>query len=248
MNNPFSLENKTVLVTGGTSGIGYAVALHFAKSGASVVVTGRNSGKLEEIEKSFPKGDHKFIAADLLNADDITLLCKGAGNLDGFVNCAGIDIRCLFKFSDEKNFEKVVQTNFMAAANLTRQLKKKKKINKGGSILYIASVSAVFPAAGLAAYSASKAALIGFARNLAIEFAPRKIRVNTISPGMIETEMTSDFLKSNPQFKETDEKKYLLGYGSVDDICYVAQYFISGASRWVTGSNFIIDGGFSCHK
>jgi len=245
---PFSLESKSILVTGATSGIGRNMALYFAQCGAKIIATGRNAQELENLKNEITGLGHTFIVADMLENDGIVKISKSVDSVDGFVNCAGIDDRCLFKFSEQESFDKVIDTNFTSAVNLTRNLVKSKKINKGGSVLFIASISAQLTTAGLSAYSASKAAIISFAKALAIELAARKIRVNTISPGVVSTRLTEKLFNQNPELRIKDQEKYLLGHGNVDDIAYLAQYFMADASKWVTGSNFVIDGGYSCQK
>lgn len=244
--NPFSLQDKTVLVTGASSGIGKAIAIECSKMGANVIITARNEERLSETLSLMLGDNHKMVVADLNSEDQLYRLVESVSKLDGLVQCAGITIPKPFRFYSKENIESVMGVNFEAPVLLTQALIKKKKIKKQGSIVFISSISGVYISsiAGTI-YSASKGAINGVAKGLALEFAPRGIRVNSVNPGMVDTNIYSDGIISEEQLNE-DRKKYpLKRYGRPEEVAYAVIYLLSDASLWVTGSNLLIDGGYT---
>lgn len=243
MYNPFSLEGKTILVTGASSGIGRGVAIACSKMGATVYINGRNQEKLDSTFKQLANGKHKVVAADLTDHNAVNLMMEDLPALDGVVHCAGIGQRVLCKSVTEQEVEQVMNTNFKSPVLLQQALLSNKKINKGASIVFIASIASWSPSIGNAFYSASKGAIISYANCLSLELAPRNIRVNCISPAMVWTDLILQESIDNEQLKE-DEKKYpLKRYGTPEDIANLAIYMLSDASAWMTGSNVMISGG-----
>ena len=241
--NPFSLSGKQILVTGASSGIGRGIALACAKMGATVIITGRNVVRLNETLRQMPEGDHKAISADLTKAEDIEALATELPKLDGFVQCAGVGCRVACKDIDQSVIDHTMNTNFEAPVLLQAALLKKKKIIKGASIVYIASIAAWSPSMGNGIYSASKGAIISYAQCLAQELAPRLIRVNCICPAMVWTDLVLQDGITREDLQE-DEKRYpLKRYGTPDDIANLCIYLLSDASAWMTGSNIKISGG-----
>jgi NAD(P)-dependent dehydrogenase (short-subunit alcohol dehydrogenase family) len=167
--------------------------------------------------------------------------------LDGIVQCAGFTILKPFKNMSKDNMKNVMKVNFEAPALLTQQFLKQKKIEKAASIVFISSISGVFcsSVAG-SVYSASKGAINGMLKSLAIELAPQAIRVNSVNPGMIDTNIFESSVITQEQLKE-DMKKYpLKRYGKPEEVAYAVVYLLSDASKWVTGANLLIDGGYTC--
>lgn len=241
--NPFSLEGKTILVTGASSGIGRGIAIACSKMGATVILNGRNNQKLCETLSQMKEGKHKIIVADLTNCDSIIEVMNDLPDLDGVVHCAGIGQRVLCKVATETDVDSVMNTNFKGPVLLQTELIRRKKINKGASIVFIASISTWSPSIGNAFYSASKGAIVSYANCLALELAPRKVRVNCISPAMVWTDLILQEGVEKEQLK-TDEQKYpLKRYGTPEDIANLAIYMLSDASTWMTGSNVKISGG-----
>lgn len=241
--NPFSLEGKTILVTGASSGIGRGIAIACSKMGATVIVNGRNESRLNETLLHMCGENHLKFVADLSDVCSVSSFVAAMPKLDGIVHCAGIGQRILCKQIIEKDLDDTMDINFKAPVMLQTEILKQKRINKGASIIFITSIAAELPSIGNALYSASKGALISYAKCLAIEMAPRQIRVNCISPAMVWTELifkgslTEDDLKA-------DEAKYpLKRYGKPDDIANLAIYMLSDASSWMTTSNIKITGG-----
>lgn len=241
--NPFSLERKTLLVTGASSGIGRGVAIACARMGATVILNGRNKEKLEETQNKLDGNEHKILPCDLTQYDAVCKMVSELPTLDGVVHCAGIGQRVLCKMASERDVNCVMGSNFKGPVLLQSELLKHKKINKGASIVFIASIAIWSPSIGNALYSASKAAIASYANCLSLELAPRKVRVNCISPAMVWTDLVLQEGVDREQL-EADEKKYpLKRYGTPEDIANLVIYMLSDASTWMTGSNVKITGG-----
>ena len=246
MKNPFSLEGKTVLVTGAASGIGKATAIQCAGMGAKVLLIDLNEQGLQETKMQISRKDTEYHALDLTSLDKLTEMVGSLPKLDGVVSNAGIVLSLLAKFSEPKDMERIFKINTFSHINLVQQLISQKKLNKGASIVFTSSMSGVYCGlAGGSLYGATKSAILGYTKALAIELAPRGIRVNTIHPGMIETPLTAGTALSKEQLEE-DAKNYLLGrYGKPEEIAYSIVYLLSDATIWMTGSQLLIDGGYS---
>jgi NAD(P)-dependent dehydrogenase (short-subunit alcohol dehydrogenase family) len=246
MHNPFTLENKTVLVTGASSGIGKAVAVESSKIGATLIITGRNEQRLRDTFNSLNGHGHKQIIADLQNQGDLLKLIEEMTELEGIVHCAGIVNHVPFQFINRSKLENIFSINFMNPALLTQQLIEKKLIKKGASIVFISSVSGVYCSSFAGSmYSATKGAINGLIKGMALDLSGRLIRVNTICPGMIETSILEDGRITRDQLEE-DRKRYpLKRYGKPEEVAYATIYLLSDASAWVTGSNLLIDGGYT---
>ncbi len=241
--NPFSLEGKTILVTGASSGIGRGVAVTCSKMGAIVVINGRNEERLEKTLSLMEGENHLVVAGDLTITSSLLALVETLPKLDGVVHCAGMGQRIPCKDLYMENVNQVMDVNFMAPVMLQAELLRQKKMNKGASIVFVASIASWSPSFGNSIYSASKGAIISYANCLALELAPRKIRVNCISPAMVWTDLILADGIDEEQLKE-DEKKYpLKRYGQPDDIANLAVYMLSDASTWMTESNVKISGG-----
>jgi len=248
MYNPFSLEHKTILVTGAASGIGRAIAIECSKMMAHLIITDRSVERLKDTLSLMDNPHlHQTVLADLLNEKDIDdLVTSIPDKLNGIVQCAGITIPKPFQFLSRENIHDVMNVNFEAPVMLTQALLKKKKIANPASIVFISSINGVLcsnPSA--AVYAASKGAINGIAKTLAIELAVKGIRVNSVNPGMVHTNIYESGVISEEQLKE-DMKRYpLKRYGKPEEIAYAVIYLLSDASQWVTGSNLVIDGGYT---
>lgn len=244
--NPFSLEGKTVMVTGAASGIGRATAIQCAEMGAKVYLVDLNEKGLQETKEIISHNDVEYRALDLTNLDSLIEMVATLPKLDGVASNAGIVLSLLAKFSEPKDMERIFKINTFSHINLVQQLIAQKKLNKGASIVFTSSMSGVYCGlAGGSLYGATKSAILGYTKALAIELAPRGIRVNTIHPGMIETPLTSGTALSK-ELLEEDAKNYPLGrYGKPEEIAYSIVYLLSDATVWMTGSQLLIDGGYS---
>lgn len=238
----FSLIGKTILVTGASSGIGRAIAIACAGTGARVILTARNQVRLQETLSQMEGEGHQIIPADLTIAEQRKALVEQMPVVDGVVHCAGIGSRVLCKMLEEADVINVMHPNFEAPVILQAELLREKKIAKEASIAFIASAAATMPSVGNAIYSASKAAIIAYAKCLAQELAPRKIRVNCISPAMVWTDLA--LVGATEEQLHIAEQAYpLKRYAQPEDITGAAIYLLSDASSWVTGSNFELTGG-----
>ena len=244
--NPFSLQDKTILVTGASSGIGKAIAIECSKMGAKVFITGRNEQRLQETFNQLDGEQPHYIVADLTIKEDIDNLVEKVKDLDGLVNCAGISGHSLFSFLKEEEVKNMFDINFFSQMNICKQLLTKKKINKGASIVFLTSTSGILSSyIGGSIYSATKGALNGLIKSMAIELAPKKIRVNSVMPSMIETPIMNSGDVTEEQF-EADKQKYpLKRYGKPEEVAYAAIYLLSDASTWTTGTSLLLDGGRS---
>jgi len=243
--NPYSLFGKNILITGASSGIGKTTAIQCSKLGAKLFITGRNTERLAETMAKLSGVGHLSKALDLNNYNAVSEFITGIPNLDGIVYCAGTQKTCPSKCIRKEDIEEVFATNFFSNINLNTLLLAKKKLNKGASIVFISSISAGIVAEyGNAIYSASKGALSAFAKVLALELSPRKVRVNCVLPGMIRTPLLKNFLVDVEQFN-ADEKRYPLGYGNTEDVAFAIIYLLSDAAKWVTGTNLLLDGGLT---
>lgn len=246
--NPFSLEGKTILVTGASSGIGQATAIACSRMGARLVITARDKQRLQATcdELSPHAEGHLQQIAELTSQEDVERLISALPLLDGAVLCAGNSTTLPLQFGSREKFDEMFDVNFFAPVELLRLMYKKKRLNKGASVVLLASIGGThsyMPGNGV--YGASKAALNSVMKYAAREFASRRIRVNSICPGMVDTPLIHRGTITEEQLAE-DAKKYPLGrYGQPADIANGAVYLLSDASSWLTGHDLVIDGGFS---
>lgn len=250
MYNPFSLEGKTILVTGASSGIGRQCAIDCSKMGARVVLVARNEERLKEVLALMSGQGHLSICFDLNETEKIEALIKTivsqVGKLDGFIHAAGIQISKPVKILSVEDYESVYRTNVLSCFEIIHQLSSIRNVNNGGSIVLISSITSIIGRATVSAYAASKGALVSACKTMAIEFAKKQIRVNCISPGTVLTPLMQELLdKLDDDAKAKRVDGFLLGLGDTTDISNACIYLLSDASRWVTGQNLIIDGGYT---
>lgn len=251
ISNLFSLKGKTILITGASSGIGRQCAIDCSRMGAKVVLLARNESRLSETLALMSGEGHLCFSFNLNDHEHIVHLTDeivySAGRLDGLVNCAGISGVFPLKLMNNERMTEFFQTNVISSIALTRECVKKKHFNPdGGSVVFMSSIMGLNGESGKSLYCMTKGALISGARALACEFAKRKIRVNCISPGAVLTSINADL----PYMANEDERnklisKHLLGLGETSDISYGVIYLLSDASRWITGQNLVIDGGYT---
>ena len=243
MFNPFSLEGKTVLVTGASSGIGQGIAVTCSRMGARVMVNARNEQRLQQTLSLLEGEGHEMLTCELTDHEAMASMVGKLPKLDGIVHCAGIGERTLCKNIVEADVDKMMSANFKAPVMLQTEILRQKKINKGSSIIFVASIANESPSIGNALYSASKGALISYANCLQLELAPRQVRVNCISPAMVWTDLIFKGGVTEEELKMDEQKYPLKRYGKPDDIANLAVYLLSDASVWMTGSNVRITGG-----
>ena len=246
MYNPFSLENKTILITGASSGIGRATAIECSKMGAKVVITDINEERLKETFNRLEGEGHLKISADLTCQTDLDKLVDLTPALTGLVNCAGLADYFPYQFINKDRLNKTFDVNFHAPAILTQKLLKMKKIVNNSSIVFISSVSGVFCSAyGGSLYSASKGAINGLVKGMALDLSVKHIRVNSVNPGVIDTNLFNNSGITEEDLKEDIKRYPLKRYGKPEEVAYAVIYLLSDASQWVTGSNLVIDGGYT---
>lgn len=244
--NPFSLEGKKILVTGASSGIGRAIAVECSKMGASVVACGRNKARLEETLKVLVGDGHKMFVGDFSENEKILELVSSVDELDGAVLAASETLVLPVLFSTTDKFQKIYENNLFPNIEILRALTKKKKFKQNSSVVYIVAVGGTTHfGAGLSVYGSAKAALNSFLRFAAIELAPKKIRVNGISPGSVRTPMIHEGMVSDEQLESSIQETPLKRWGMPEDIAKGAVYLLSDAAEWVTGHTLVIDGGLS---
>ena len=242
--NPFSLESKTVLVTGASSGIGRAAAIECSKMGAKVIITARNEERLAQTLSELNGEGHQMLLCDLNNEEAIDKMVVELSEIHGLINNAGFTKILPVQFLSSEEINSVFQVNTFAPMILLQKLLKKKKLKKGASVVFTSSLAGMgICTVGNSMYSASKGAVSAFIRCVALELAPKNIRVNAVCPGMVDTGILDSGTLTKEQLDE-DMKNYPLGrYGKPEDIAWAMIYLLSDASSWVTGDNLIIDGG-----
>ena len=243
MENPFSLSGKTILVTGASSGIGRSTAELCALMGARVIVVGRNAERLHQTYDSLQGENHMQILADLTDTKERELLVQEVPELDGIAYCAGIWYRKPSKFLTEDDIATVMNVNFNSVALLQSALMLSRKIKKGASLVFLSSKAADTPSIANALYSASKGALVSYAKCLSLELAPRHVRANCILPAMVWTPLVYSVGLAEEELKEQEARYPLKRFGQPEDIANLAAFLLSDASSWITGACIDITGG-----
>lgn len=246
MTSPFSLENKRILITGGASGIGKATAKLCAQMGANVILADINEQGLKQTAEEINEPRTEIHALDLTDDKQLEEMIVSLSKLDGVVSNAGIVYSMLAKFNERADTEKIFHINTFSHFSLVQALINHKKFNKGASIVFTSSMSGVYCGlAGGSLYGATKSALVGYSKALALELAPRGIRVNTVHPGMIQTPLAVNTSLSQDVLDE-DKKNYPLGrYGKPEEVAAAMVFLLSDATVWMTGTQLLIDGGYS---
>ena len=254
MYNPFSLENKVIIVTGASSGIGAQCAIDCSKMGARVVLVARNEERLKQtLEQCEEPSRHMILPLDLSSSDGLKETIKDVvakvGKINGVVNCAGMSSVTPLKLVPDDLLAQFFRTNVYSAINLSKEVTRVGNYDKdcGCSIIFFASIMGLCGEKCKTLYSATKGALIAAARSMACELAKNKVRVNLVSPGAIETPINAKLPHmADPELRKELESKHLLGLGECSDISNACIYLLSDAAKWVTGQNFIVDGGYTC--
>lgn len=239
MINPMDLTGKRILVTGASSGIGRACAVLCSELGASVVLTGRRADALDETWRRMENQDrHLIFPCDITSAADVAEIVKAGGKIDGLVHAAGIGPMCPIGFVEEDEIQRVMKTNYFSFLELMKHYSKAKNRGEKLSVVAIASIASLAGWGGVSVYSGSKGALVASVRALAMELAPKGVRVNAISPGHIKTPMLDASNEAALAAKQP------LGLGLPEDVASVAAFLLSDDARLVTGINLPVDGGY----
>lgn len=251
--NPYHVEclkDKKILITGASSGIGRASAKMLAECGAQLVLCGRDIERLGETKKNIFQPDrHEIEQIDFISLEQIAIdlesKIKKHGAFDGVFHSAGVSILKPAKLMVDKDVTNVLGPSLFASLAISKVFSKKSNLNDGGSILFMSSVAAHSGQQGMTLYSSSKASIEGMTRSLANELANRRIRVNCIAAGGVDTEMHQRLVgNSHDDVVKAYENMHLLGFGRPDDIAGLVVYMMTDSSRWITGSTVIMDGGY----
>ena len=223
------VENKTILVTGASSGIGLSIVKLLAISKAKVILTGRDESKLQKVISNIKGEGHSFLIADLEDDNHLDVLVNNLPKLDGIVFCAGFNEFIPIKFIKREKAQKIL---------------KKKLLNKQSSLVFISSISSILGVPATSLYAASKASINSTVKVLASELSKQKIRVNAINPGIVVTSMLN---QENIDIKSLmeQEKLYPLGFGTPEDVAHAVKFHLSTNSRWLTGNIMNLDGGLT---
>ena len=244
--NPFLLDGKTIIIVGGSRGIGRATAIQCAIMGGTVVNLARTPKTLQSAIEEMEGGGHRFISVDITDVEKVKAILPEIPIADGVVLCAGIGAMKPFLFCTRTDYDRVFNLNFFATIEFLRLLVKKKKLNKGASVVFVSSIGGVYKfSQGNSIYGASKAALNSTMKFCAIEFASKKIRVNCVNPGMIKTEFNNPDIITEEQLNNDIENYPLKRFGEPDDVANAIIYLLSDASSWVTGTSIVVDGGLT---
>lgn len=243
--HPFSLQGKTILVTGASSGLGRQIAITCAERGARLIISGRDTGRLQATYEALAGDGHVQVQAELTSAEDRDRLAMACPSIHGVVHSAGKQMLSPIRQLRESLMTEMYNIHFLAPVMLTQRLLQANAVAQGGSILFMLSTAAHIGTRGVGPYSAMKSALLGIIRCLAIEQGKRGIRVNGISPSVIPTPLWGEDNEQNEPLK-LQRERHPLGLGTPHDVAYGAVYMLSEASRWVTGTSLVMDGGVVC--
>jgi len=240
----FSLKGKNVLITGGSSGIGAAAAKTCASLGASVYLNARNRERAQAVMDELPGDSHHMIIGDLTSEEERNALVDELPQLNGVVHSAGVTAHMPVKFIREKNVKQLFEINYEAAVFLTGRILKKKKMQNGGSFVFLSSIATKYPYFGGALYSGAKAAVEAYSRTLALELAAKNIRSNCLKPSFVKGPMVEEAGKTiSEEVLKNFEKMMPLGFGEPEDVGNAIAFFLSDASKWITGTELIMGGG-----
>ena len=239
------LEGKVAIVTGGSRGIGLAIARSLADAGAKIAVIGRNGERAKQAAAALPGEGHRGFACDVADpsqaTDTVAAVKEGLGAIDILINNAGLTRdNILLRMKDEE-FDEVIAANLKGTFNFTRAVTRGMMKKRDGVILNITSVVGLIGNAGQANYAASKAGMIGLTKSVAKELASRGIRCNALAPGFIRTDMTAEL--SEDQIESLQGQIPLGRLGETDDISGVVRFLVSPAARYITGQVLAVDGG-----
>jgi NAD(P)-dependent dehydrogenase (short-subunit alcohol dehydrogenase family) len=244
MSTPFHLHDKTILVTGASSGIGRQMCVSASRMGAKIVLSGQHEKRLAETLSMLDGNDHSVIQADLLRESEREKLSKEMPAVDGLVHCAGFVHSFPTRFLNQAKIDETLNINYEAPVLLMAHIQREKKLNRNASLVFVSSICAQHPHRGGAMYGSSKAALETFVKVLALELADKGIRANCLSPAMVKTPMYDKAEQdASKEMMEQHTERYLLGVGEPEDVANAAIYLLSPASKWITGINITLDGG-----
>lgn len=248
----FKLDNKNIIITGASSGIGRQCAIAASQLGASVILMARNTEKLQETLSLMNRPElHLICSVDIMDAEKMEAAIKtimtSVGKMHGLIHCAGISTTLPLRNISPAKMEEYFKTNVYGGINLSRILTKPAYLSEqGASIIFITSVMGVVGEIGKTIYSLTKGALVAGSKSMALELASKKIRVNCISPGVVVTPMSNSAVYTRDESSlEKITNLHPLGLGAPEDISNACMFLVSDAARWITGTNLIVDGGYT---
>ena len=248
MYNPYSLEGKTILITGASSGIGQATAIECSKLGANVIIIGRNEERLKATISQMEGDNNPYLKCDFSDPSNLDSLIDQLPKLDGLVNNAGVGNMTPISFIKEKDLEEIFKVNTFSPILLLKLLSKKKLLKKNSSVVFTSSVAGLGAAStGNGIYTASKGALSAFVKVAALELATKGIRVNAVCPGMTRTPLIENESVQEEELQKDMEHYPLKRYADPKEIAWGIIYLLSDASSFVTGDNLVIDGGLNVY-
>ncbi len=240
----FSLKGKNILITGGSSGIGAASAVAAAEAGAVVFINARNAERANKVLSELPGEGHQLLLADLTDEEQRNQVVDDLPKMHGVVHSAGLTAHMPARFIRKKNLDQLFNVNYEAVVLLTARILAKKKIEKGGSFIFMSSIATKYPYFGGAVYSGTKSAIEAYSKTLATELAPKKIRSNCLKPSFVKGPMVEEAGKTiSDEVLANFEKMMPLGFGEPEDVANAVVFFLSDASRWITGTELILGGG-----
>jgi NAD(P)-dependent dehydrogenase (short-subunit alcohol dehydrogenase family) len=247
--DPHCLGGRTILVTGASSGLGRATAGALAQCGARVILTGRDPAKLDDTRAQLTGGAHVAVAAAFTDADQVADLVKSIatdhGPLDGIFHAAGAYMAMPARMTKQRHVDNMFAASVWGAFGIARAAAQKNVMRDGASVVFMSSVAAERGHVGTTAYAGAKATILGIVPVLAIELAPRRMRVNSIVAATIETEMHLNTIANLPdELVQDGLSRHLLGFGDPSDIAHAVIYLMSDAGRWITGTALTVDGGY----
>lgn len=249
--NPLTIEGKTIVITGGASGIGRQCAIDFSNAGANLVLLDINEEQLAVTKGLCNPGVRcSCYCCDLTDAERIEnivkLVVEENGLISGMLHCAGIEKTLPYNKLSSSDYERIYSVNVVGAINLLKYLTKKNYRAENAKYVLIASITAVVGRPGVAAYSASKGAIVSLVKTLALELASKGMTINCISPGTILTPLMQNMMETLTEEQQAERKSgFPLGLGAPSDIANAAMFLLSDGARWITGQNIIVDGGYT---
>ncbi len=246
-----TLAKKNIVITGASSGIGRQIAIEASKYDANIILIARNQERLHETLTRMNQGNHLVFSLDITNYSEldavINLSVQKLGKISGFVHSAGIKFIIPFRNMKPEYYQQLFNINVISGFEFARIISKKNYISEsGGSFVFLSSVMGKLGKEGIVGYCASKAALTSSVKAMALELASKKVRCNVVLPGIVKTEMLKETFDSIPEDSYNELiKDYPLGFGEPIDIDNLVLFLLSDNSKWITGTEIIIDGGYS---